>query len=149
MKTTFLSTVALVLLSGRANSADAPSYTKDVKPFLKTYCLECHGGRDTKKGISVDSIASMMIARNLLVPGDPDKSRLYRAMTGGGKQMPPRKFGKTPTKDEIAMMKAWIAAGAKDDTATPTPEPKGTPESKEPKGEEAAARQDVLDLHDE
>lgn len=138
MKTAFLPALALALLTGRANAADAPSYTKDVRPFLKTYCLECHGGKETKKGINVDSMASMLKARSFLVPGAPEKSRMYLSMTGGGKQMPPKKFGKFPTKDELVMIKVWIADGAKDDT-----EEKKTPEEKkrptESKAEPAVA----------
>jgi hypothetical protein len=142
MKFAFLSTLALVLLAGPIK-ADAPSYTKDVKPFLKNYCLECHGGRETKKGISVESVPAMLKATrgNFLVPGSPEKSRLVLVMTGGGKQMPPRKFGKQPTKDEIAMIKAWIAAGAKDDSER---EKKGEGESEE---QATAPRQDLFDPH--
>src|SRR4051794_17965025 len=109
MKNCYLAAVVVALLAGRVNAADAPSYTKDVKPFLKTYCFECHGGREVKKGINVESVASMMKAKgNFLVPGKPEKSALYASMArGGGKQMPPRKYRKQPTRDEIAMIKDW------------------------------------------
>lgn len=125
MRTVYLTAIALAFTAGRVNAADAPSYTKDVKPFLKTYCLECHGGKQTKKGINVESVATMMKARNFLIPGSPEKSRLYLNMTGTGKVMPPKKYAQQPTKDEIALVRAWIAAGAKDDTA------KGAEESEE------------------
>jgi hypothetical protein len=108
--------VVVALCAGRSSAADAPSYTRDVKPFVEKYCLECHGGKETKKGIDVSSVATMLKGRNIVVPGSPERSRFVLTMTGGGKQMPPRKYGKTPTKDEIAMIKTWIAAGAKDDT---------------------------------
>jgi hypothetical protein len=145
MKSSYLAAVALALLAGRANAADTPSFTKDVKPFLKNYCLECHGGSSTKKGINVESFASMMKARSFVVPKSPERSRLYLVMTGGGKQMPPKKYGSFPTKAEIAMIKAWIAAGAKDDTDTKTPE-KDAPESKGGR-EQAAIRRDLIDPH--
>jgi mono/diheme cytochrome c family protein len=145
MKSTFLSALAVALLAGRAN-ADAPSYTKDVKPFLKTYCLECHGGRETKKGISVDSYAALMKAGRgrLVVPENPEKSRLVLVMTGGGKQMPPRKFGKQPTRDEIALIKAWIAAGARDDSDNAKPAQKGDGGARE---EASVPRRGRLDPH--
>jgi hypothetical protein len=116
MKYLTYAAVVVALCAGRSSAADAPSYTKDVKPFVEKYCLDCHGGNETKKGIDVSSVARMLKGRNIVVPGSPEKSRFVLTMTGGGKQMPPRKYGKTPTKDEIAMIKAWIAAGAKDDT---------------------------------
>ena len=96
---------------------------------MKTYCLECHGGRETKKGVRVDSYANLVKAGRgaLVVPGNADRSRLVAVLTGGGKQMPPRKFGKQPTKDEIAMIKAWIAAGAKTTRPTPRPRRRATP----------------------
>ena len=147
MKRVFLSALAAVLLAGRANAADKPSYTRDVKPFLKTYCLDCHGGRTTKKGISVESFETIMKVRSFVVPGNPERSRLYLTMTGGGKLMPPRKYGMSPTKDEIAMIKAWIAAGAKDDRDAAPAEKKGAQESREEAAATGRERRELFDPH--
>lgn len=114
---------ALVLLGTAAGAvpvaAADPSFTKDVQPFVQKYCTECHNAQKAKAGVVLDSFDAMLKAGKKgapVVPGKPEKSSLYLTMTGGGKQMPPRKFPDKPTKDEIAVIKAWIAAGAKDDT---------------------------------
>ena len=146
MKTVYLSALGLALFAGRAHAADAPSYTKDVKPFIAMYCAECHGVKETKAGINLLSVDSMLKGGRkgkALVPESPEKSRMYQTMVGGGKQMPPKKFGKQPTKDEIPMIKAWIATGAKDDTEKASPEKKGDTESKEV----VVPRKDDFDPH--
>jgi len=51
----------------------------------------------------------------LVVPEKPDESRLLLTMGGKGKQMPPRNKPQ-PTADEIAKVREWVKAGARDDT---------------------------------
>jgi hypothetical protein len=119
MKPLLLSAVALALFAARpALAADAPSYTKDVQPFLTKYCVECHNDTKTKAGVNLDGFAALMKGSRrgpVVVAGKPEKSRLLLTMTGGAKQMPPRKSTQ-PKKAEIDMIKAWIAGGAKDDS---------------------------------
>ena len=95
----------------------APTYAKDVGPFIKKYCTECHGNAKAKAGVKLDgSYDSLMKASrrgNMLVDaGNPDKSVLLKCMNGSGyKKMPPRKSSSQPSKDEIAAIKTWIADG--------------------------------------
>lgn len=94
-----------------------PSFTKDIKPFLSNYCLGCHSGRRAKSGYSVDSYAALMKNGRkgpLVMPGKPDESRLTMCLDGKGKPMPPRR-SEQPTAEEIAQVRAWIKAGAKED----------------------------------
>jgi hypothetical protein len=118
--------VAAVLASlawaGAATAADdpptPPSYTKDVKPFLAKYCMNCHSGSRARSGYSVESLADLTHDGRrgaLVVPEKPDDSRLIMSLTGRGKAMPPRRAAQ-PKADEITMVRAWIMAGAKDDT---------------------------------
>jgi hypothetical protein len=52
------------------------------------------------------------------VPGDADKSLVVRALTGqGAKRMPPPMYKHQPKPEDVEMLKAWIAAGARDDSA--------------------------------
>ena len=87
-----------------------PSFKKDVAPLLKDACSSCHGGLKAKAKLDVTSYDSLM---KHVKAGDPDKSKLHNALLGkGAKQMPP----KNPlAADQIALIKAWIAAGAKKD----------------------------------
>src|SRR5262245_19737126 len=117
-----LSLVALVLLAlaSPQQAADPPvSYAKDIKPFLSKYCMECHQGANAKAKVKVDTYADL-IARGkkgaLVVASKADQSVLVKVLEGtGGKPMPPKKSVQ-PTAAEIAKVKAWITAGAKDDS---------------------------------
>ena len=85
-------------------------YSQDVYPILKNNCLKCHGDRDPKKGISYMNYQTTM---RTVVPNEPAKSKLYQALKGeDAKQMPPNAKLKA---NEIEIIRAWIAAGAKSD----------------------------------
>ena len=110
--------------TGRAEleKKEAPSFTKEVRPFLAKYCYECHGDRETKAGIDVTSYRKLTQASGkkkkiAVVPGNPDRSRLLMTMEGKAKAMPPKKYDPKPTADEIKKIREWIAAGAPDDSA--------------------------------
>ena len=121
--------VGVVACAAASNAAD-PSYTKDIKPFVEKYCLECHNGKQAKSGYNFETVALMLKKGKKgagVVPESPEKSVIVLTMTGGGKVMPPKKFGKKPTADEIDVVKAWIKAGAKDDSATDAPPIKKDP----------------------
>lgn len=97
----------------------APSFAKDIQPFLNKYCVECHKGREAKAGVNLESFQGLMKGdkkgRAMVIPGNPDTSRLIHTMDGRAKQMPPKKSPQ-PTAQEVARVRAWIKAGAKDDS---------------------------------
>lgn len=114
--------VSVVFLGGataKATDEKAPSFTKDIQPFLTTYCVECHGAGKPKAGVRVDSYEALIKAgkKTLVVAGKPADSHLLLTLDGKGKKMPPKKYAAQPTAKEIAVVKAWIAAGARDDSA--------------------------------
>jgi cytochrome c553 len=86
-----------------------PTFAKDIQPLLVEKCGNCHGTKKAKKGI--DYVTSYDTAMKTVKAGKPDDSRLYKALLGkGAKRMPP----KNPlSDDEVAKVKDWIAAGAK------------------------------------
>src|SRR5205085_7447950 len=50
-----------LLCSGRALAQDAaPSYMKDIRPFLSKYCMECHKTGTAKGGLNLDSYENML-----------------------------------------------------------------------------------------
>jgi hypothetical protein len=111
--------VVLAFLAGAARADDAaPSYTKDVKPFLAQYCMNCHNDRRARAGYSVETFTALTREGrrgSLVVPEKPDASRLLLTMAGKGKAMPPRRAAQ-PKPEEVARVREWIQAGAKDDT---------------------------------
>ena len=55
--------------------------------------------------------------RQTVIPGQPDKSPLVMSVEGkSGHKMPPKKASTQPTVKEIAVLRAWVEGGAKDDT---------------------------------
>ncbi len=103
--------------------AEEPALTfeKDVRPLLKAHCTLCHGEEEKPKaGVDLRlrrfMDASLESGATLLVPGDPEASELVRIIARG--EMP--KKGKPMPEAELAVIRQWIAQGAK--TARPEPE---------------------------
>jgi hypothetical protein len=93
------------------------SYTNNVKPFLATYCAKCHGGEATKAGYNFNGFEGLTKGGKkgpAVTPGDPDHSALVQVLSS--KKMPPRNYKPQPQPEDVEMLKAWIAAGAKDDS---------------------------------
>jgi hypothetical protein len=76
--------------------------------------------RRAKAHVNLESYEAMMQATRkgqaLIVPGEPDKSRLLHTLEGKAKQMPPRKYAYQPTAEEASLLREWTAAGAKKDS---------------------------------
>lgn len=119
------SLLSLFLLAAAvpAVRGQAPIYSKDIKPFLARYCLECHSEKEPEGGLNLTSYKSMQAGGDhgpVLMAGKPDDSRMVRMVEGKTKPvMPPRK-ARQPSAAEVAQLRAWIAAGAKDDGAATT-----------------------------
>jgi hypothetical protein len=100
---------------------DPPSFVKDIKPFLTKYCTDCHNDSKTKGGANLASYEAIMKGgknkRALLVAGKPDQSRIVLVVENKQKPlMPPAKQKQQPDAAEKALLRAWVAAGAVDDT---------------------------------
>ena len=92
-------------------AATTVSFTNDVMPILESRCLNCHGGRDTKEGLSFASFDSLMAGSDngiVVVAGDPDNSLLIQQILNG--KMP--KKGPKLTPDQLQILIDWILAGA-------------------------------------
>lgn len=87
-----------------------------VRPVLSEHCLRCHGEKKQEGGLRLDSPAGWKKggeSGEALVPGDPAKSLLMRAVRRTDKdlQMPPKK---ELSAQQIADLERWIAEGAED-----------------------------------
>src|SRR6185312_4284658 len=87
-------------------------FEKQVRPVLVNRCQACHGAKKQEGGLRLDSreaIAAGIDGSPVMVPGDPDKSRLVQVVRyDGDVQMPPE--GKLPDA-ELASLIAWIKMG--------------------------------------
>ena len=114
IKMVSLAVLGVLFLSDSIFAAP-PDFQKDIQPLMTKYCVECHGASKPKSGVRLDSYDALIAKsrKQLVIPGDPDKSRLVMTMTGAAKLMPPKKFTPRPTTEEIDLIKDWIKAGAK------------------------------------
>ena len=105
-------------------TSDVLTFEADVRPILKAYCLDCHGGGEKPSGGLDLRLRRFMAAGGesgaAIHPGAPADSVLLRRMVDG--EMPPGEKKVPPEK--IRIIERWIAAGAptaKDEPATIDP----------------------------
>ena len=89
---------------------------------MAKYCLECHNAKALKGGLNLDSFKGMLEGSDkgpVVIAGRPDESAFVTSVEGKSKPtMPPKTAKARPQADEIALLRAWVKAGAKDDGAT-------------------------------
>lgn len=98
------------------SAADAARlWSSRVQPLFDVHCVKCHGPIEQKSGLELDTPEAIFKGGDegkVLVPGQPDQSRLYQYLApGADPHMPPKK---QLTDPEIASVREWIQAlGAK------------------------------------
>src|SRR5262245_56288633 len=110
----------LLLLPVALHAQEPPSYTKQIQPFFNRYCVECHPAREPDGELSLDTYKGLLAGGShgkAIEPGQPDASTLLRMVEGRTKPAMPPKKAKQPKAEEVALLRAWIAAGAKNDGA--------------------------------
>jgi mono/diheme cytochrome c family protein len=112
-----LTLCAAALLPVLTRAVEPVDYVRDVKPLLAKHCIACHGPDKQRSGLRLDTAASALKGGNsgpAIVPGKSGDSRLLIAVSGGTDDvtaMPPK--DKPPlSKEEIAVLRAWVDAGA-------------------------------------
>jgi hypothetical protein len=95
-------------------------FDRDVRPILSENCFACHGpDRGKRKGkLRLDTKEDAFADRggyHVLVPGKPADSELYKRVTETDtrRRMPPRKFGKALTPEQVTVLRHWIEQGAR------------------------------------
>src|SRR5690348_7017885 len=73
--------------------AKQATFTKNIRPLLKTYCFECHNTTKAKAGLDLEKIDTENAALDLFDLWDQVGERLR------SKEMPPAKR-KQPTEEE-------------------------------------------------
>ncbi|REJ80053.1 MAG: hypothetical protein DWQ29_14460 [Planctomycetota bacterium] len=106
----------LMLASSLHAAEDAiPDFTADVAPLLTKYCAGCHNDEDRDGDFSLESFASLQQGTEdgpALLPGDPAGSRIIRVLAEGAEPAMPPEGEPRPSEEEIAILTAWIEAGA-------------------------------------
>ncbi|MFM9196834.1 MAG: DUF1549 domain-containing protein, partial [Planctomycetia bacterium] len=126
-----VATLALTLImsitvgetSARASETAAPrrlSFTRDIQPILATHCFNCHGldEHSRQAGLRLDTreaaIAALDSGAHAIVPGKAEESELVARIrsTDADTIMPPPAFKKPLSKEQVELLKQWVAQGA-------------------------------------
>jgi uncharacterized membrane protein len=94
-------------------SAGVVSFSKDIQPILESRCNNCHGGRQTSRGLNLTTYQNLMDGSAngaVVVPGDAAHSLLLQMVQQG--RMP--KSGPQLLPRQIQTLSQWITAGAPD-----------------------------------
>ncbi|HEV3258448.1 MAG TPA: PSD1 and planctomycete cytochrome C domain-containing protein [Gemmataceae bacterium] len=98
----------------------ALGFNRDIRPILSDNCYACHGPDKNKRKarLRLDSEQDAFADRGgyaPLRPGSPDKSAVYQRITAqdAKKRMPPAKFGKRLSAQQIDLIRQWIEQGAR------------------------------------
>lgn len=98
------------------------TYDKDIKPLVEASCLKCHSGEKPKAKYSMESLDALIKGGSskeaAVVAGKSDKSPMvwYIADLVEEMEMPPldkRDKYTALTKEQVALVRAWIDQGAK------------------------------------
>lgn len=97
--------------SEQVAAAGPVSYSRQVAPILQARCVECHGATTKEAGLSVATYQDLMKGSQygtVIEAGDPAGSLLLEMIAAG--EMP--QDAPPMPAEEIAILRAWIAAGA-------------------------------------
>jgi hypothetical protein len=104
-----------------AFAVPAVDFNRDIRPILSNKCFACHGPDDGTReaGLRLDDVKNatgeLDSGLTAIVPGRPDDSELIRRIMSADEEerMPPAKFGKRLSADEVATLRKWIQEGAR------------------------------------
>jgi hypothetical protein len=109
------------LLCCLAPAGWALDYVSDIMPIFDAKCFDCHSKREgvSKGSLQLDNLVDMeeiyIGPYASMKPGKPDESDLVRYISdpADSDTMPPKGKGERLTGEEIALVKRWLAEGAR------------------------------------
>lgn len=115
----------------KAEEPAPPDYNTHILPIFVKHCTGCHNAQDAEGKLVLESYDKLLVGGSrgaAIVPGRSEQSRLVLLMEGRAKPAMPPEGNDAPKPAEIALIKAWIDAGAKSPTgAAPDPTKLVTP----------------------
>jgi len=102
-----------------AASKTGVTFDADIKPIFEKSCFKCHGPEKQKAKLRLDSLPAVLKGGEdgqVLTPGKSAESLMVIAVARLGDEddaMPPADKGEPLTKDQVALIRAWIDQGAK------------------------------------
>jgi hypothetical protein len=111
-----------LILNPPAGAQEPLTFEQHVRPILKARCFHCHGEEgDPEAGLDLRQVRRMQAGGEsgpAIVPGDPDASLLLQRIRAA--EMPPPDKGQPLAPHEVALIRRWVAQGAR--TRRPEPE---------------------------
>jgi hypothetical protein len=108
-----LAMIGFVLPSMELKKEDREFFEQRIQPILRDVCLKCHGGERIRNNLDVSTREDLLRGGDhgpAIVPGDPDKSLLIKAVRyQDNLHMPPK--GKMEA-DKLADLAEWVKRGA-------------------------------------
>ncbi|MBM3801447.1 MAG: DUF1553 domain-containing protein [Acidimicrobiia bacterium] len=117
-----LSAVCLLPLALLWAAPSSIEFNRDIRPILSDKCFVCHGpdkaNRVSELRLDTEAGAKTPLSsgRQAIVPGDPEKSELYRRVVSKDEtvRMPPAALGHAKLlSSEVESLRLWIRQGAK------------------------------------
>jgi mono/diheme cytochrome c family protein len=127
VRLTWLTVSFLVVAAQQWAQTAEVSFQQDVLPVLEKRCIACHQGEKPQKGLRLTTASGLMSggeAGPAVIPGNAVESLLLAKVSGSKPAMPP--IGEPLTAAQIELMRAWIAAGAIDDSDNTQQDDQGT-----------------------
>jgi hypothetical protein len=116
MRSVFLTGLVVVLATLPLPGAEV-DYLRDVKPILSARCFPCHSAVRQRANLRLDAVSLIRKGGRhgpAIVPGKSEESLLIQAILGDERpRMPPESEGTALAAKDLAVLRAWIDAGAK------------------------------------
>lgn len=107
----------ILLISSIGCHTPKVDFNSQIRPIINTKCISCHGGVKQSGGFSLlfesDALAATESGEPAIIPGDPDGSELMRRLTHHDPEVRMPYEKEALSKEEIELMRTWIAQGAK------------------------------------
>lgn len=110
---------ACAFAAAKPQAPVAIRYDRDIRPILSDACFKCHGPDEANRqgGLRLDRREDLFARKGAgapVVPGKPGASRLWVRIAASepARRMPPVHSGKSLTREQKALILAWIRQGA-------------------------------------
>ncbi len=108
--------ICTALIAAPLFAQSSPDFRTRVEPLLRKYCVGCHGPEEANAELRLDSWELLMEGGEngkVVVAGRPEKSPLIAALGPDAESHMPPEDEPQPKSNEIAVLRAWVKAGAK------------------------------------
>jgi len=113
LKTAFAGVLSL-LATAPLPAQTAPEFHADVAPILRDYCSACHSGKEKEGELNLETFANLKQGgeNGSPLPKSAGQSSLLQKVIHGAKPAMPPKKEPQPTEADLAVLDAWLKAGA-------------------------------------